>query len=86
MTAFDYGFSNDLAATRLPSWYLKTNESINSGESQDPCSPSHAGSISYCSNIEKTHPGYLHELYRYAESVQGPTATLAELTSSMNAK
>ena len=86
LIAYDMGYPGPLAYTRLPYWYGEINEAILKGEDRDPISPSHCGRESYVSEIERTYPGYLHELYRYAESVKGNLATFQELAETMNLK
>lgn len=54
--------------------------------SSDHISRTATGRMSYTDKIEKDHPGYLHELYRYAVRMKGIRATFAEIAESMNAK
>lgn len=44
--AYDFGFLKDLAVTRLPAWYSELRKSITHGDSKDPLSPSHSGTLS----------------------------------------
>ena len=83
---FDLGYTKCLAHTQLPVWYSKLNAMVRDGDSQDPMSPSHAGSKRYVSRIDKAYPGYLHELFRYAQLVKGSLLTFVELSEVMNAK
>jgi len=57
--AYDHGFAKCLATTRLPSWYGSINKAIMEGESRDPISPSHSGTVAYVNSIEKKEPGYI---------------------------
>lgn len=84
--AYDLGYKAPLAATRLPYWYGSLNVAIADGENQDPVSPSRSGSRKYTDDLDRLHPGYLRELYRYAESVLGSLSTWDELAESMNLK
>lgn len=84
--AYDFGYQKPLAHTQLPYWYGKLNNAIAAGESNDPVSPSYCGSKKYTYIIEKQHPGYLHELYRYEESIKGNLATFQELSDVINSK
>ena len=70
----------------MAAWYGGLNEAIRLGESQDPLSPSWSGSVSYVSTIEKTHPGYLHQLFRNAQKILGNLATYQEIVANMNEK
>jgi len=49
-------------------------------------SPENLGSTKYCDRIEKEHPGYLRELFRYAQRTKGGKASFKELAASMNEK
>lgn len=53
---------------------------------QTVLSPSNAGRVTYVDSLEKEHPGYLRELFRYAERVIGTTATWQELAEVVNKK
>ena len=64
--AYDYGHCKTPGYTMLPKWEAEVNASIATGIKQDPLSPHHSASTSYCDKIETKHPHYLHELYRYA--------------------
>ena len=84
--AYDLGYSRALAHTSLPIWYGSINDLVSTGENPDPLSPSHAGSSKYLEAIDENHPGYIRELYRYAERTIGPLATWRELADTVNFK
>jgi hypothetical protein len=84
--AYDLGYKQPLAQTQLPYWYGRLQDAIATGEDQDPVSPSQCGRQSYVKDIEEQHPGYLHELFRYAIDVKGALATYLELADCMNEK
>jgi hypothetical protein len=84
--AYDLGYKSPLAATRLPFWHGMVDTAVNDGEYCDQLSPSQAGSTTYIATIEGQHPGYIRELYRYAESVLGALATYNEVVDCINAK
>ena len=48
--------------------------------------PGQRGSKSQTDKIEEAHPGYIRELFRYAQRTLGCTATFQELTNLMNEK
>ena len=81
---YDFGFATTLAHTMLPAWYGMVNDAITGGENTDPLSPSMSASPKYLDAIETSHPGYIRELYRYAEGVLGPLATYHEIAPCMN--
>ncbi|KAG7373308.1 hypothetical protein IV203_034032 [Nitzschia inconspicua] len=73
--AYDMGYPAPLAHTRLPHWYGLVHAAITTGENADPCSPSNSGRATNVDIIDEGHPGYLREMYRYAERVCGALAT-----------
>jgi len=84
--AYDFGYPKPLAVMMLPYWYSKLNDSFSLGEDIDPLSPFQAHKNTYTDDIEEAHPGYLHEMFRYAQRVYGPMATFGELANCMNQK
>ena len=54
------------------------------GETGVSLSPKHSRLKSYMSIIGEKHPGYLHELFRYAELICGYLATFSDLADVMN--
>ena len=85
--AYDLGYKHPLAYTSLPQWFSKLNKMVATGEGAiDPLSPSYAGTKKYMTTIEEQCPGYLHELFRYAQLVKGSLATYPELVEAMNEK
>ena len=86
LVAYDFGYPKPLAHTQLPYWVGKINDAIVSGESADPVSPVYCGSSKYVKTIEDNNPGYLHELFRYAQQVKGSIGTFSELKEVMNEK
>ena len=87
--AYDYGYQKELAAAMLPKWESLLHNAIDTGEvsdSQNPLSPQHSGTKAYCQKVEETHPGYLRELFRYAQRTKGAKATFKELADTMNLK
>lgn len=84
--SYDLGYKAPLAHTRLPVWYGMVNAAITGGESTNRLSPSNSGRVTYVDALENDHPGYLRELFRYAERVIGTTATWQELAEIINQK
>jgi hypothetical protein len=41
------------------------------------------GSVSYTDKLEKEHPGYLRELFRYAQKTKGVLASFTDLADCM---
>lgn len=83
---YDFGYPRPLASSQMPVWFAKIHQSIATGDTGDPLSPSTANRASYVSEIEDAHPGYMLELFRYAQNVLGTMATFSELADCMNKK
>ena len=98
--AYDYGYATELSSSMLPQWEgrlhvaidtglgteVDPSSSLSSSSSPNPLSPRHCGKQSYCEMIETQHPGYLRELFRYAQRTKGAKATFKELADTMNLK
>lgn len=83
--AYDLGYKQPLAHAQLPYWYGRLQDAFATGADQeDPVSPSQCGRQSYVQDIEDRHPGYLHELFRYATDEKGALASFPELAECMN--
>ena len=50
--SYDYGYENIFSADMLPSWESKVMNALDNGNSQQPLSPAHGGTVSYCKRIE----------------------------------
>jgi hypothetical protein len=87
LCAYDFGFGNTLAYRRLSVWDGELEKSLETGEGAGNClSPKHAGRNGYTAEIDRQHPGYLRELFRYATKVKGARASYEELAATMNLK
>ena len=79
-----------MAYSQLPVWKRKIDLAIEGktevSSKSNPLSPTYAGSIKYVDVIEKKHPNYLLELFRYAQKTIGSKASYAELADVMNKK
>ena len=84
--AYDRGFQKPLAHTQVSKWFCCLDSSLKEGKKLDPLSPSILGKKSYVQKIEENHPGYLHELFRYATRTKGANASFGELAKQMNLK
>ena len=79
--AYDLGYSAPFAYSRLPVWYGMLNTAILDGEKIDSLSPSRTDRPNYITKLEQLHPGYLRELYRYAERVLGSISNMAGVST-----
>lgn len=87
VTAYDHGFRGSLAHTQVKKWDAILMSSYETGENAADClSPKHSGSIKYVEDIEKRHPRYIRELFRYATKLKGSGALYQELADTMNLK
>lgn len=84
LVTYDHGFQRELAVSQLPVWEKKLLSLIETGKgTAQAISPAHAGSTKYVEIIERRHPGYVRELFRYAQKVKGARATFQELADCM---
>jgi len=83
--AYDQGYPKSTGGSQLWKWRKRTKFLLESGSS-DPMSRTVVPRISYTDKIEKDHPGYLHELYRYARRTKGVRASFSDIAECMNAK
>ena len=88
LIAYDPGYSKRIAYSTLMAWDNETKIVIKNGtvDISTLLEPKHKGSSSYTSQIETKHPGYLHDLYRYASKTYGSKASFAILAAAMNLK
>jgi hypothetical protein len=71
----------------VPRWDKSLTKALETGEDTDSViSPRNAGTKSNTFQMEVKHPGYLHELWRYAIRTKGSGATYRELAETMNEK
>ena len=85
LISYDYGFSKPIGQNSVCRWCKTMATGIASG-TRRPLDAAHHGTQGLADKIEEDHPGYLHELYRYATSTIGLKATFDELTQTMNKK
>ena len=87
--AYDNGYPKMLSYNQVSIWISKVNNLIDNGKQNkdgDVLKSSHIGSITYVTKIETNHPGYLHQLYRYASKTIGSKSGFAYLALCMNGK
>ena len=82
--AYNFGYRKPLGSSQMPAWYGMLNRAILSGESSDPLSPSFCLRKSYIDSIENIHPGYILELFRYAQMKRGGLENFQVLSEVMN--
>jgi hypothetical protein len=82
--SYDFGYKQLISYSRLPDWEKGEDVYIKTGDPVKLYGKPRAGRPSYVSRIEAIHPGYLRELYRYAENMLGNRATFSELADCMN--
>mmetsp|Transcript_22699 Transcript_22699/g.53836 ORF Transcript_22699/g.53836 Transcript_22699/m.53836 type:complete len:948 (+) Transcript_22699:244-3087(+) len=85
LIAYDHGYPRSTGSSQLGKWYDQAKKDISAGKSS-ALSRTFIRRVSYTDGIEAAHPGYLHELYRYAVRTRGILATFAEITETMNSK
>ena len=85
LISYDYGFSKPIGHYSVCRWCKTLATRVESGTTR-PLDTAHHGTQGLADKIEEDHPGYLHELYRYATSTIGLKATFDELTQTMNEK
>ena len=83
--AYDQGYPKSTGSSQLGKWRDKAMQDISAGKSS-ALSRNFKHRVSYTDGIEAKHPGYLHELYRYAIRTRGVLATFSELSETMNKK
>ena len=87
LIAYDYGFSKHVGCNSysVRRWCKSLATGVKSGTTR-PLDAAHGAKQGISDKIEEDHPGYLHELYRYATSTIGLKASFDELTQTMNEK
>ena len=84
--AYDQGFPKSTGGSQLHKWRSKLLDGVVDGKVDPIGREKVRGRVAYTEKIEKAHPGYLHELYRYATLTKGAMATFQELADCMNSK
>ena len=85
--AYDNGFKEVKGLCGLTrTWRKRLYAALVSGVDQHPLRAHYKGRTAYTDTLERAHPGYIRELYRYAEKTLGNQASYEDLARTMNAK
>ena len=84
---YDHGYKQVQGISSLDkTWGTRLENAFVNGSDTRPFLGRYTGRISYTDRLEKTHPGYIRQLYRYAEKTVGNQATFQSLANTMNKK
>ena len=84
---YDHGYRSVSGVIELSGmWSARLETAFESGSDTRPLKARHKGSVAYTNQLEAEHPGYIHELYRYAERTLGNQACYEDLAKCMNAR
>ena len=67
-------------------WAIRLDAAFVSGADQHPLKAHYKGRTAYTDKLEKAFPGYIRELYRYAERTVSNQASFEDLARTMNSK
>ena len=70
----------------MKSWEKRLEAAYLSGADTNPLEARHKDKISFTDRLDREHPGYIRQLYRYAEKTVGNQASFEDLTWTMNGK
>ena len=84
---YDHGYKQVQGVDRLSrTWAKRLEASFQFGANTQLLNARHKGSVGYTDQLEAEHPGYIHELYRYAEQTLGNQARYEDLAKCTNAR
>ena len=84
---YDHGYKKVSGVYGLTeTWQPRLDAAFISGADQRPLRSKHKGRTAYTDKLERSHPGYIRELYRYAERTLGGQASFEDLAQTMNNK
>ena len=87
MILFDHGYKQVSGVLGLTeTWKSRLYAAFVSGADHHPLQSKHKRRTAYTNKLDATHPGYIHELYRYAEKTLGYQASFDNITRTMNKK
>ena len=84
---YDHGYKQLSGISRLDkTWGKRLEKAYLGGSDISPLRSNVRGPTVYTDKLQKQHPGYIHELYRYAEKAVGNQASHEVLAQCMNEK
>ena len=84
---YDHGYAAPGGASKMQrTWEKRLEAAFESGADTNPLKSLHKGRIPYTETLEKEHPGYIRELFRYAQKTVGSQARYEDLARVMNEK
>ena len=87
--SYDRGFKASIGWTQLTEWRKNINDMIDGvsvNMKDNPLDSNHRGTKKYTDEIDKRYPGYLVQLFRYAQKTAGAKAGFVVLAETMNLK
>ena len=84
--SYDLGYKKVLGKTRVDDWIRMIKQSAKMGKKKVLASNHKGRQTSYVNTIDAIDPTYLKQLYQYATTRHGDTATYSDLANVMNAK
>ena len=84
---YDHGYKQIKGVEGLTrTWATRLDAAFVSGADQHPLKAHYKGRTAYTDKLEKACPGYIRELYRYAERTVSNQASFEDLARTMNSK
>lgn len=84
--AFDCGFKEPVGSTQVRAWFKSLQDAFLAGEPKLGLQNGQTGSQKVLDKLEKSHPGYVRELFHYAQQTCGPKVTFKKLAERMKAR
>ena len=88
LVSYDAGYYLPFPHTKVISWNDAISYTIKNGcvNINSVCKPLYNGTVFYTASLEKSHPGYLHSLYRYTTKALGVKGSFTALAIVMSQK
>ena len=84
---YDHGYKKVKGSGELTkTWEKRLEAAYLSGADTNPLETRYKRRISLADRLDKEHPGYIRQLYRYAEKIIGNQASFEDLARTMNCK
>ena len=84
---YDHGYAQPCGVSNMQRmWEKRLEAAFDSGADTNPLKALHKGRIPYTEKLENEHPGYIRELFRYAQNNVGSQARYEDLARVMNLK